>query len=84
MGAIHAWNVSDTMNELAHYPGVVYQAQVFCWQTSQVMPVAVPNGSVYRVAETPVVASRQVGFGGSSNAALIQTFSYSTTWARPI
>ncbi len=79
----YTWKLSDTMNELADYPGVVYQAGDYCGQTSQGCPVAVPDGCVYQY-KTPVVASRQVGFGGSSNAALIQTFSYSTTWAAPI
>jgi hypothetical protein len=38
-----------------------------------------PDGCNF-LYSTPVVATRQVGFGGSTTPVLTQTFSYSTTW----
>jgi RHS repeat-associated protein len=79
----YTWKLSDTMNELADYPGVVYNAGTYCGSTYTGCPVAVPDGCLYQY-KTPVVASRQVGFSTSSTAALVQTFTYSTTWAAPV
>src|SRR5208283_1781513 len=42
-------------------------------------PKAILDGCVYHY-QTPVVASRQVGYGGTSSPALTQTFSYQTNW----
>jgi RHS repeat-associated protein len=77
------WNLSGSPNELADYPGVVYNAGTNCGSLYTGCPVAVPDGCLYQY-ETPVVTSRQVGFGGSSTPALVQSFSYFTTWAAPI
>ena len=79
----YKWKLSDTMNELADYPGV-YTANSFSCSnnTTAYCPAPVTDGCLY-LYKTPVVASRTVGFGGSSNPSLTQTFVYSTSWANP-
>src|SRR6267142_2035281 len=67
----YKWKLSDTMHELAVYP-----AQAAGAPQGQ----AVQDGCLYQY-KTPVVASRNVGFGGSSTPASVQTFTYSTSWA---
>src|SRR5260370_21908367 len=74
------WKLSDTMNEVANYPGAVIHScgdggATYC-------PSPVNDGCVYQYA-SPVVASRQIGFIGSPNPVLTQTFTYSTSWAAP-
>ena len=66
----YQWKLSDTMNEF-----VAYAAQASGGQLGD----AVPDGCTYQY-KTPVVASRQVGFGASANPSLTQSFTYSTTW----
>jgi hypothetical protein len=63
----YTWKLSDTMSELAVYPGSI---------NSPAQPVT--DGCLYQY-KTPVVATRQVFSGGS--AILTQTFTYSTAWA---
>jgi len=62
----YTWKLSDTMNELAVYAGMNdgVSEPYTCWYEY----------------ETPVVATRQVGFGGSSPS-VTQEFTYSTTWS---
>lgn len=62
----YTWKLSDTMDEIASYAGFSQGS-------------AVPNACVYQY-KRPVVAQRQVRFGGTSPS-LTQTFSYSTTWS---
>jgi RHS repeat-associated protein len=73
----YKWKLSDTMNELLDYPGVITG---YCAGTSMSCPKPSPDWCLYQY-KTPVVASRSVGFGGSSTAALTQTFIYTTNWA---
>ena len=78
---LYSWKLSDTLNELADYPGVVYDNCNVCSACDggpSGCPKAVPDGCRYQY-KTPVVASRQVSFGGGSPS-LTQTFSYSTNW----
>ena len=63
----YTWKLSDTMNELADYPGLYPPSE------------SVTDGCQYQY-KTPVLATRQVGFGGSAPS-LTQTFTYSTTWS---
>jgi len=76
----YTWKLSDTTNELADYPGLIVQAGTSCSTDPQAYcPAAVQDGCLYQYM-TPVVASRNVGFGGSSTPSLVQTFTYSTAW----
>jgi hypothetical protein len=79
----YTWKLSDTMNELLDYPGIYFQSGAYCGNSYSGCPAPIPDGCLYQY-ETPVVASRQVGFTPGTTAALIQTFQYSTTWAAPI
>ncbi len=74
----YTWQISDTMNELADYPGYIDNA---CGAGAS-CPTPAENGCMYQY-KSPVVASRTVSFGGSTPA-LTQTFIYSTTWNDPI
>jgi RHS repeat-associated protein len=68
----YTWKLSDTMNEFADYPGQV---------SGGTQGQSVQDGCLYQY-KTPVVATRAVGFGGSSTAALTQAFNnYSTSWS---
>jgi RHS repeat-associated protein len=71
--ATYSWKLSDTMNELADYPGLYANScgGSYC-------PAPAQDGCLYQY-KTPVVASRRVSFG-TSTPALTQTFVYSTTW----
>jgi YD repeat-containing protein len=62
----YTWKPSDTPNEIAVYPGEGPTGQ------------SIPNGCLYEY-QAPVIATRQVGFGGTSPS-LTQAFTYSTTW----
>ncbi len=73
----YTWKLSDTMNELANYPG---EHTVACPDSISGCPAPVPDGCQYQY-KTAVVASRSVGFGGSSAPALVQTFTYTTAWS---
>ena len=77
----YTWKLSDTLNELADYPGVIPWSGPDCSSDPQVVCYRpVQDGCAY-LYKTPVVATRQVGFGGSSTPSLTQTFTtYSTTW----
>jgi hypothetical protein len=74
----YTWKLSDTYNELADYPGLIYQSPSSCG-SSQPCPVPVQDGCLYQY-RTPVVSSRTVAFSGGSTASLTQTFVYSTAW----
>src|SRR6185312_3488603 len=79
----YKWKLSDNANELADYPGLINAGASTCsTDPTAFCPAPVPDGCLYQY-QTPVVASREVGFGGSPSAALTQTFSYSTTWGSP-
>jgi RHS repeat-associated protein len=76
----YTWKLSDTMNELADYPGLVLAAADVCTTSEAAScPEPVADGCLY-LYQTPVVASRQV-FSGSPVSTLSQDFTYSTTWA---
>ena len=75
----YTWKLSDTQNELADYPGVYDTNYLNCsTDPYQPCPAAAQDGCLYTY-QTPVVASRQVSFNGSSTA-LVQTFQYNTQW----
>ena len=80
----YTWKLSDTMNELADYPGEVTEAGTTCsTDPYQFCPAPVQDGCLYQY-KTPVVASRNVNFGGSSPS-ITQTFTtYSTAWSAPL
>jgi YD repeat-containing protein len=69
----YTWKMSNSddghFTELGTYPGINRSGGVD------------PTGCNFQYA-VPVVATRQVGFGGSPNAALTQTFQYFTTWGQ--
>ena len=74
----YKWKFSDTPNELADYPGLISAAASTCsTDPSAYCPAPVKDGCLYQY-KTPVVAWRQVGFGGTSPAST-QTFTYSTS-----
>jgi RHS repeat-associated protein len=62
----YTWKLSDSYNELAIYPGQNDSAPYH-------------EGCLYQY-ETPVVASRTVGYVPGTTPSLTQTFVYSTTW----
>ena len=77
----YSWKLSDTLNELADYPGLYYQSCEVCGACNggpSGCPAPVPHGCVYQY-KTPVVAARSVSFGASSPA-LTQIFTYNTHW----
>jgi RHS repeat-associated protein len=65
----YTWKLSDTLSEFTQFDG----------SQSNNYSARVSNACEYQY-KTPVVATRQVGYGVSSTPALIQTFTYSTTW----
>src|ERR1700683_314321 len=80
---MYSWKLSDTPNELADYPGVYNAGSNTCSTNGDTYcPAPVADGCLYQYS-TPVVASRQVGFGESSSPSLTQTFKYNTTWGSP-
>lgn len=75
----YTWKLSDTFNELADYPGLINEGGANCnGGYDGFCPYPVPNECLY-LYKTPVVASRLVGFGGTSTS-LTQAFTYSSTW----
>jgi RHS repeat-associated protein len=75
------WGLSDTMNEVAVYPGLIISGSQSCSVDPQVScPQPIVDGCGY-LYKTPVVVARQVFSGGSSSPSLTQGFAYSTTWA---
>jgi RHS repeat-associated protein len=73
--------LSQTLNELADFSGLFLKSCEICGACSSDptgCPAAVPDGCRYQY-KTPMVASRQVSFGGSSPA-LTQSFQYYTNW----
>jgi RHS repeat-associated protein len=79
----YTWKLSDNLNEMTDYPGLIAAASNTCsTDPSAYCPAPVKDGCLYQY-QTPVVASREVGFGESSNPSLTQTFTYSTTWGSP-
>ena len=69
----YTWKLSDNLNELAVYTGGEPDGETF----NGVRPVR--DGCIYQY-QTPVVASRQVFYGGSTSPAETQTFLYHTNW----
>jgi len=72
----YTWKPSDTMNELADYPGLINGDCGPHYPNN--CPTPSIDGCLYQY-KTPVVSSRVVSFGGST-AALTQTFVYATNW----
>ena len=68
----YTWKLSDNANELADYPGGEPNGQ------GGQNPVQ--DGCIYHY-QSPVVATREVGFGESTSPSQTQTFNYSTTWS---
>jgi hypothetical protein len=63
----YTWKLSDTLSTLATFAGL---------QSGQ-PPV---SGACNYEYQTPVIATRTVGYSANSAAAQTQTFQYSTTW----
>ena len=69
----YTWKLSDTYSDLADYPSGINEAY-----SGNPAYAVLPDGCQFQYT-APVVATRTVGFGGST-AALQQSFTYSTTW----
>ena len=69
----YTWKLSDTYSDLADYPSGDNQGS-----TGSSTSAVLADGCQFQYA-APVVATRTVGFGGTT-AALQQSFTYSTTW----
>ena len=69
----YTWKLSDTYSDLADYPSGDDQSS-----TGNPTYAILPDGCQFQYT-APVVATRTVGFGGST-AASQQSFTYSTTW----
>ena len=67
----YTWKMSDILSQAAVFDSLCNTSA--CGGNVQ-------YGCQYQY-KTPVVATRQVGFGGSSTPQLTQSFTYSTTWS---
>ena len=76
----YTWKLSDTMNEVADYPGaLVTRCNIFGGDPELFCSPPTPDGCLY-LYKTPVVASRTVYAGPGGGASETQVFTYATNW----